>query len=137
MNTNNALTILDQGPPALPAELIDQLEQDSNLPEKVTVPSMSYSGKVWSIMMNGEKTRIEGKNQDGDLVPLPVMRVIVLDWAKQRGRAYYPGTYDSAKTAMPESAERPAPPSASPTTSPSISPSSRRCSPAPTRCSAN
>lgn len=102
MNTNNALTILDQGPPALPAELIDQLEQDSNLPEKVTVPSMSYSGKVWSIMMNGEKTRIEGKNQDGDLVPLPVMRVIVLDWAKQRGRAYYPGTYDSAKTAMPD-----------------------------------
>lgn len=97
----NALSILDQGPPALPAELAEQLEDGSNLPERATVPSLSYSGKVWSINMNGEQTKIEGKNQDGDLVPLPVMRVIILDWARNRGRAYYAGAYDPAKTAMP------------------------------------
>src|SRR5208337_4261098 len=98
----NDLATLDQGPPALPAGLAEQFDENSNLPERVTVPSLSYSGKVWSINMNGEQTRIEGKNQDGDLVPLPVMRVIVLDWAKMRGRAYYAGAYDPAKTAMPD-----------------------------------
>jgi hypothetical protein len=98
----NALTILDQGPPTLPAELAAQFDEHSNLPERATVPSLSYKGKVWAITMSGEETKIEGKNSDGDLVPLPVMRVIVLDWAKERGRAYYPGAYDPAKAAMPD-----------------------------------
>jgi len=98
----NNLAILDQGPPALPAELAEQFDENSNLPERVTVPSLSYAGKVWSINMNGEQTLIQGKNSDGDLVPLPVMRVIILDWAKNRGRAYYAGAYDPAKTTMPD-----------------------------------
>lgn len=97
-----AITILDQGPPELPAELVAQLDDGSNLPERLTVPSLSYSGKVWAISLNGEMTKIEGKNSDGDLVPLPVMRVIILDWAKNRGRAYYAQAYDPAKTAMPD-----------------------------------
>jgi hypothetical protein len=98
----NALAVLDQGAPALPAEIAAQLDEASNLPERASVPSLSYKGKVWSIHMNGEETKLQGRNSEGDLVPLPVMRVIVLDWAKERGRAYYTGAYDPEKASMPD-----------------------------------
>ncbi len=41
------------------------------------------------------------RNVDGEMVPVNVMKVIVLDYAKRRGRAYYEGAYDPATEAAP------------------------------------
>lgn len=88
---------------ALPAHLTAFFDEvGSNIEDRVTVPSLSYEGKVWQISLNGEKTALMAKpNDDGDVLPLGVMRVVVLDYAKRRGRAYYEGAYDPAKPGKP------------------------------------
>lgn len=76
-----------------------------NLAEKATVrnttPTLSYAGKVFSVSLNGQTKKLEGRNADGDMVPLSVMRAIVLDYNGRRGRRYYEGEFDPAKKAMP------------------------------------
>ena len=93
------LQLFDPGP--LPAYLTKFLEEEKNIVDRVTVPSLSYEGKTWTIVLNGEKTRIERKNADGDIEPVSIMRAIILDYAKQRGRAFYEGAYDSKKPGKP------------------------------------
>jgi hypothetical protein len=99
---SNALAVLDAAPQFL-GEVAGMFEgTEGNLAPKATVPSLSYKGKVWAITLNGEETKLEKKNADGDTEPLSVMRVVLLDYAKRRGRSYYPGAYDPEKVAMPE-----------------------------------
>lgn len=88
---------------ALPAHLSKFFgEVGSNIEDRQTVPSLSYEGKVWQISLDGQKTKLMAKpNEDGDVLPLGVMRVVVLDYAKRRGRAYYEGAYDPAKPGKP------------------------------------
>jgi hypothetical protein len=98
---SNALAILDQRPTSLSTETTQFFDENTNIPDKVTTPSLTYSGKTWAISLNGESTKLMKKNSDGDEEPLSVMRVVILDWNKRRGRAYYEGAYDSAKPGMP------------------------------------
>jgi hypothetical protein len=87
---------------ALPAYLSNALgELGSNIPDRQTVPSLSYEGKTWTIVKDGNKTKLESRNGDGDMVPVPVMRVVILNFNGERGRAYYPGTYNPAASAAP------------------------------------
>jgi hypothetical protein len=76
-------------------------EEGSNIVERTTVPSLSPQGKQWTISLNGDKTTLMKKDPDGELVPVSVMKVIVLDYAKRRGRAYYEGAYDPANESAP------------------------------------
>lgn len=94
----NALTMFTEN--ARPAHL-DNYFQESNIETRVTVPSLSYQGKVWTVSMNGEKTKLQKRNADGDMEPVTTMKVIVLDYAKRRGRTYYEGVYDPDKEAAP------------------------------------
>lgn len=88
---------------AVPAHLTGFLDQlGSNIPDKASVPSLSYEGKTWTISADGKKTKLMGKNSDGDEVPLSVMRVVVLGCAPRRGRQFYEGTYDPNKIAQPK-----------------------------------
>lgn len=75
--------------PALDASVVAFFDEESNIKPKTTVPSMGYEGKVWSISINGEKTKLMKKNEDGDNMPLGIMRVVVLGYNQRRGRAYY------------------------------------------------
>lgn len=84
----------------VPAHIADMMQQYSNIPERATVPSLTFTGKVWTTNVNGEATKIT-KIVDGDEIPVSVMNVVILDYAKNRGRTYYPGAYDPAKTAKP------------------------------------
>lgn len=100
---NNALTIFDQPQTQVPAHLQQFLNENSNIEDRERVPSLSYEGKVWTISLDGEKTKLVKKDPEtGDELPLQIMRVVVLDYAKRRGRAYYPGSYDPTKASMPE-----------------------------------
>lgn len=87
---------------ALPAYLADvQNELGTNIPERQTVPTLSYEGKTWQIIKDGNKTKLQVQNADGDMVPVPIMRVVVLNFNGDRGRAYYPQTYNPAASAAP------------------------------------
>lgn len=88
--------------PVLPADLQKFYEEESNITARETVPSLGYEGKVWSVSMNGSKQNLERKNADGDMEAIQIAKVIVLDAAKERGRAYYAGTYDPKKATMPK-----------------------------------
>lgn len=87
---------------ALPAYLADALgELGTNIPDRQTVPTLSYEGKTWTIVKDGNKTKLQAQNADGDMVPIPIMRVVILNFNADRGRAYYPGTYNPAASAAP------------------------------------
>jgi hypothetical protein len=100
---NEVTAFLNSEVPALLSDLQKYVEEHggSNLAPRDSVPSMTYEGKVWAIAINGEKTKLQKRDDDGDLVPVPVVRVVVLDWAKERGRAYYEGAYDPGKPGRP------------------------------------
>ncbi len=99
--SSNALSLFDQPRPAVPDHLRDFLENESNIADRVTVPALGYEGKVWTISVNGEKTKLMRKNSEGDEEPVSVFRGVVLDYAKRRGRAYYEGAYDPGKPGTP------------------------------------
>lgn len=87
--------------PQLPTEVSAFFEAESNITSKQTVPSLSYEGKVWTIRLNGAKTKLMRKDADGDEAPVAVMRVVLLGYNERRGRTYYEGAYDPGKAAMP------------------------------------
>ena len=87
---------------ALPAYLTGAMEDlGSNIADRNRVPSLSYEGKVWQIVKDGERTKLTVTNSDGDVVPVPVMRMVVLNYNPERGRAYYEGEYDPSTTTAP------------------------------------
>jgi hypothetical protein len=87
---------------ALPAYLSGALDDlGTNIPDRQTVPSLSYEGKMWTIVKEGNKTKLQMQNSDGDMVPVPIMRAVILNFNGDRGRAYYPGTYNPAASAAP------------------------------------
>lgn len=97
---SNALTMFD--PKAgVPAHIAGFFDEESNITGKLTVPSLSPEGKIWTVALNGEKTKLLRKNADGDEEPVSVMRVVILNFAQRRGRSYYEGTYDAAKISAP------------------------------------
>lgn len=97
-----AIANFNAGMPALPEDLAAFFDENENIRPKSSVPSLSYEGKTWSISLEGEKTKLMGKNAEGDEVPLAIMRVVVLAYADRRGRAYYEGAYDPTKISLPK-----------------------------------
>jgi hypothetical protein len=87
------------GAPAHVAHFFD--DAGTNIAPRTTVPSLSPEGKTWTISLNGQKTKLQRRNTDGDLEPLPIFKGVILDYAKQRGRAYYEGEYDPANVSAP------------------------------------
>jgi hypothetical protein len=100
MSDSTALAMFDSG--SVPAHIAAFAgELGSNLPDRATVPSLSYEGKTWTISLEGVKTKLTKKNADGDDEPIQVMKVVILDAASRRGRQFYEGTYDPNKIAAP------------------------------------
>lgn len=97
----NALTLFDQPGMVVPDYVQDTFGDEKNITDRTTVPSLSYTGKVWTISANGEKTKVTKRDDDGDEIPVSTLRVVVLDYAKRRGRAYYEGSYDPDKPGAP------------------------------------
>lgn len=88
---------------ALPDYLKNALEETgSNIQDRMSVPSLSYEGKVWQIVKNSNRQKLQMQNSDGDIVPVPVMRAVVLNYNGDRGRAYYEGTYNPSAVTAPK-----------------------------------
>lgn len=98
--SDNALTVFGNG--QLPAHISSHFSDvESNLPDREKVPSLSYEGKNWSISLNGTKTTLTSKNEDGDAIPIQTFKAIILNSNAHRGRAFYEGNYDPNKIAAP------------------------------------
>ena len=87
--------------PALSPKHSKFFEENKNIQDRQTVPSISYEGKKWTIVLNGEKHIVQKKDSDGDLVPVTTLKVVVLDQNPVRGRAYYEGAYNPETVTMP------------------------------------
>lgn len=88
---------------ALPAHIAEALGGlGSNIPDRNTVPSLSYEGKTWQIIKDGNRTKLQAQNADGDMLPIPIMRAVILNFNADRGRSYYEGTYNPAQSTAPK-----------------------------------
>ena len=81
---------------AVPSHIAKFLADHSNIDPKATVPQLSFRGKVWRIVLDGEETTVT-KDEE----PVSTVRVVVLDHNKSRSRSYYEGAYEEGKAAMP------------------------------------
>lgn len=88
-------------PKAMPAHIQAFVETNGNIAEPQTVPSLTYGGKIWSIVLDGKATPMMKINDDGDQEAVQVVKMVILDYAKRRGRAYYKGAFDANKTSSP------------------------------------
>jgi hypothetical protein len=97
----NDVSIFNNNDLVIPSYLDDFLADEDNIKPRAGVPTLSYRGRKWSTIINGEKTTFVRRNAEGDEEPVGVLRVIVLDFAQKRGRTFYEGKFD------PEVATRP------------------------------
>jgi hypothetical protein len=96
---NNALAIFEGG--ALPAHVMDA-NATANIVPRAGVNSLSIEGKVFTINMDGKKTKLLRKDEDGEEQPVQIFTGIILDYTKKRGREYYKGAYDPKVISIPD-----------------------------------
>lgn len=97
------LTVFSAGAMPVPAHIASFVDgTETNLIERNRIPTLNYAGKVWSISLpDGTRTNLTRRNEDGDSEPVQTLRVVVMDYAKHRGRAFYEGAYDPEKISLP------------------------------------
>lgn len=95
----NALVKFD--PAAMPAHIAEAQQDGGNIVNAISVNKLTYQNKIWAVNVDGVKTPIMMTNNDGDEMPRPYIPVIIIDYAKKRGRAYFLGGFDPKKIASP------------------------------------
>lgn len=100
---SNDISVFDNArSSAVPARIAKFMETHNNLGvNRQTVPTLSYEGKQWTISLNGVRQTQTTTNADGDEIPVSIMRVVILEANKRRGRTYYQGEYDPANKGGP------------------------------------
>lgn len=86
----------------VPAHLAALFGDDSNIAARISIDQLSYRGKVWRRIVDGEETTLTKVDSEGETVPVPVVSLIVLDHNKGRSRAFYKGSYEEGKNAAPD-----------------------------------
>lgn len=86
----------------VPAHLLALFGDDSNIAPRVTTNQLSYRGRVWRRIVDGEESQLTRKDQEsGDSVPIPIVNLVVLDHNKGRSRAFYEGGFEEGKNSAP------------------------------------
>jgi len=76
---------------------------EENIVERPRTPTLNYAGKKWTVILpDGSKNTLTRKTDDGDVEPVQVLRVVIADYCKSRGRTYYAGSYDPEKAGAPD-----------------------------------
>lgn len=87
----------------LPAHLAAVFGEDGNITPRITINQLSYRGKTFRRVVDGEEVAITKLDPDTqDRVPVQVVNVVILDHNKSRSRAYYEGEYEEGKNASPK-----------------------------------
>lgn len=96
-----AITLAGNGKAQVP-EHLRHLNDQSNIEERGSVPSLSYGGKVWALNIEGERHPLMRVDPDtGDEEARPTIRAFILGYAKDRGRTYYEGDFDPDNISAP------------------------------------
>ena len=104
MSGTAVVNFFAQAPAPLPAYINDAFADDVNILARVTVPSLTYRGKVWRMVLEGEELVLTGKNQDGESVPVPQVNLVILEQSHNRSRRFYEGEYEEGKNKQPRCA---------------------------------
>lgn len=95
-----ALTVFN--PDMMPAHIAEaQQDGPGNIVNAISVDKLTYQNKIWAVNVEGTKTAIMMTNDEGDEMPRPFIPVIIVDYAKKRGRSYFLGGFDPKKVASP------------------------------------
>lgn len=88
----------------LPAHIAAAFGDDEgNTAGRVSIDQLSYRGKVWRLVLKGQEVALTNTDPDtGEINPVQTVRLVVLDFNKQRSRSYYPGEYVDGQNAVPE-----------------------------------
>jgi hypothetical protein len=93
-----------QTPAPLPDYLTEAFGDDVNILARVTVPSLTYRGKVWRQVLEGDEVALTKKNEDGESVPVAQINVVVIEQSHKRSRRFYEGEYEEGKNKAPRCA---------------------------------
>ncbi len=85
----------------VPAHLSALFGDAENITQRSSINQLSYRGKVWRRVVDGEETQLTRKNSDGDTEPVPIVSMVILDHNKSRSRAFYSGNFEEGKNAAP------------------------------------
>lgn len=87
---------------ALPEHLANVFGDEGNIAPRVSINQLSYRGKVWRRVVKGEETQLTRvNNETGEVEPLPIVSVVILDHNKQRSRSFFEGNYEEGKNSSP------------------------------------
>ncbi len=95
----NEVTLFQGG--SMPAH-VAEAQANTNIVPRSTVNALTFEGKVWTINLEGKKTKLTKTNADGEEENVQIFTGILLDYTKDRGREYYAGKYDPKKPAAPD-----------------------------------
>jgi hypothetical protein len=95
----NAVAMFD--PAQVPAHIAAFNEAQSNIKARANGNTLTYKGKVFTVAVNGTKTVLMKRDENGDEEPRTVIPLIILDFAPRRGRAFYEGGFDDSKPKAP------------------------------------
>ena len=97
----SALIPFSQIDSAVPAHLAELFGDAGNIATRISIDQLSSRGKVWRRVVDGEETALTRKNAEGDIEPVPLVNLIVLDQNRSRSRAFYVGNFEEGKNAAP------------------------------------
>ncbi len=86
----------------VPAHIAEMFAADGNIAERFNINQLSYRGKVFRRIVEGEETTLTKTDGDGEVVPVSVVALVVLDHNKGRSRAFYKGSFEEGKNAAPD-----------------------------------
>jgi len=81
----------------LPAHIAKFVEGESNIAPRISVPQLSFRGKVWRTVIDGVEKNLMNKDDE----PVSTVHVVVLDHNKARSRSFYEGAYEEGKAQAP------------------------------------
>jgi len=97
----NALALLDD-PSTIPAHVKAFLEENSNIPASDSTSQLSIKGKVFSIVIGGEATKVMRMNAENEEEPVSILPVVILASQERGGREFYAGSYNPEAITAPE-----------------------------------
>lgn len=88
---------------ALPEHLQALFGDEANITPRFSINQLSYRGKIWRTVLEGEEVALTRPSQDnpGETEPMPVVSLIVMDHNKNRSRSFYEGNFEEGKNASP------------------------------------
>jgi hypothetical protein len=100
MSNNTKLTLFNS--PQLPSYLADAFsDEETNLVVAESIPTLTFRGKQFRIRIGGEEHLLQ-RTVDGELYPVPSIKVIVLDVNPNRSRTFFEGAYVSGENRAPD-----------------------------------